>query len=286
MAHWPQGDVPRLVSYLWQRPTRGAFIAFCAWLAGTLPAIACEQPPWRGVAMDGSLTVLDAPQPSSGPVAAWYEDPTTRYAHGVLGDAIEAGTLAVQLSDFPNCQVGRITLPDIEVFEDIAPRLADLDGDGTAEIVVVQSHARLGARLVIYGLSTNRTGLEQRAATPNIGRSNRWLAPVGAADFDGDGAIEIAYIDRPHLARTLRIWRYESGTLTEIAALEGLTNHRIGEPFITGGVRDCGNGPEIITANTAWQRVMETRLDVGRAVTQSIAPFSQANVAAALSCTL
>ena len=75
------------------------------------------------------------------------------------------------------------------------------------------------------------------AATPNIGQRNRWLAPVAAADLDGDGATEIAYVDRPHLARRLRIWRFEGGSLTEIAALPGLTNHRIGEAFITGGLR-------------------------------------------------
>jgi hypothetical protein len=98
--------------------------------------------------MEGSLARADGP---SGIVAAWYEDPTTRYAHGVLGDAVEAGTLAAQLDDFPNCITGRITLPETEVFEDLAPRLADLDGDGRAEIIVVQSHRDLGARLASTG---------------------------------------------------------------------------------------------------------------------------------------
>jgi hypothetical protein len=44
-------------------------------------------------------------------------------------------------------------LPETEVFEDLAPRLADLDGDGKAEIIVVQSHRDLGARLAVYGLT-------------------------------------------------------------------------------------------------------------------------------------
>jgi hypothetical protein len=173
--------------------------------------------------MEGSLARADGP---SGIVAAWYEDPTTRYAHGVLGDAVEAGTLAAQLDDFPNCITGRITLPETEVFEDLAPRLADLDGDGRAEIIVVQSHRDLGARLVVYGLTPDGQNLRLLAATPNIGQRNRWLAPIGAADLDGDGRVEIAYIDRPHLARTLRVWRYAGGTLTAIAAATGLTNHR------------------------------------------------------------
>ena len=37
------------------------------------------------------------------------------------------------------------------------------------------------------------------------------LAPLGAADLDGDGKIELAYIDRPHLAKILRIWRFDDG---------------------------------------------------------------------------
>jgi hypothetical protein len=77
-----------------------------------------------------------------------------------------------------------------------------------------------------------------------IGQRNRWLAPIGAADLDGDGRVEIAYVDRPHLARTLRVWRSRpGGTLTEIATATGLTNHRIGEAFITGGIRDARRGP-------------------------------------------
>ncbi|MBF9058239.1 VCBS repeat-containing protein [Rhodobacterales bacterium HKCCSP123] len=236
--------------------------------------------------MAGSLARIDAGQ---GPVAAWYEDPTTRYAHGVLGDAVEAGTLAVQTAPAPACRVARITLPPSEVFEDIAPRLADLDGDGRAEIIAVHSHRDRGARLAVYAVAPDGSTLQLAAATPHIGRTNRWLAPLGAADLDGDGATEIAYIDRPHLARTLRVWRYlpagpGQGTLTEVAALEGLTNHRIGEAFISGGLRDCGSGPEIITADASWSRVMATRLGSATLTTRALGPWSPAAVADVLAC--
>ncbi len=197
-------------------------------------------------------------------VSAKYVLPTARYDHGILGDAVEYGGLEMRLRDGRTL---RLTLPDTRVFEDLAPRLADLDGDGAPEIISIESSLTLGARLAIYG----EAGLI--AATPHIGRRNRWLAPLGAADLDGDGRIELAYIDRPHLAKTLRIWRFDKGTLTHVADKPGLTNHRIGEDFISGGIRDCGQGPEIVTASGNWSRVMISRLDAGRITSRDAGPF-------------
>jgi len=59
---------------------------------------------------------------------------------------------------------------------------------------------------------------------------------VGAADLDGDGFVEVAFIDRPHLAKVLRVWRYVDGDFAEVAVMDGVTNHRIGEPDIAGGI--------------------------------------------------
>lgn len=209
-------------------------------------------------------------------VAAQYVLPTGRYDHGVLGDAIEYGGLQMRLGDG---RVLRLTLPETSVFEDLAPRLADLDGDGAPELITVESHMKLGARLAIYGES----GLI--AAAPHIGRRNRWLAPLGAADLDGDGRMELAYIDRPHLAKTLRIWRFDSGRLIHVADRGGLTNHRIGEDFISGGIRDCGQGPEIVTANGNWSRVMISRLAGGHISSRDAGPYeNKASLVAALDC--
>ena len=97
------------------------------------------------------------------------------------------------------------------------------------------------------------------AATPYIGRSNRWLASIGIADFNGDGDIDIAYIDRPHLAKTLRVRTHKNGKLTEAANITGLSNHRIGDSFISGGIRTCGETPEMITADAAWKSIISTR---------------------------
>ena len=195
---------------------------------------------------------------------ASYADPTTRYAHGVLGDAVEWGALRLTVSDGTRI---KITLPETLVFEDTAPRLADLDGDGAPEVIVVESSLDRGARLAVYGAKG------RIAATPHIGQRNRWLAPVGVADLDGDGRVEIAYIDRPHLAKTLRIWRYVDGTLRHVADHPGLTNHKIGWYFIPGGLRDCGNGIEMILSSADWSAILAARLKGGRVTTRRVALY-------------
>lgn len=210
-------------------------------------------------------------------VSARFEDPTDRYGHAIMGDLPEWGRLCLTVSGRDIC----VTLPETSVFEDIAPRLHDLDGDGVPEAVVVESSFAEGAALVVYRLDGDSMA---RIATPHIGTRNRWLAPAAIADLDGDGAVEIAFIDRPHLARVLRIWRYDGGALTHVADREGLTNHRIGEPFITGGLRDCGQGPEIVTADAGWSRVMTSRLADGQIETRDLGAFSRAAIDAALAC--
>ncbi|MGB7319678.1 MAG: VCBS repeat-containing protein [Planktotalea sp.] len=194
---------------------------------------------------------------------ARFSAPTTRYDHGVLGDAIEFGTLVL------TTDAGRsvtLKLPETRVFEDIAPRLVDVDLDGDNEVVVIETSIAKGARLSIY----DESGLI--AATPYIGQTHRWLAPVGAADFDGDGYIELAYIDRPHLARTLRIWRFKDGALEHVLDQAGLTNHRIGDALISGGVRRCGT-PEMINMNSDWSKIMSSTFENGRITTQEIGPY-------------
>lgn len=200
-----------------------------------------------------ALVVLCAADAAGADVsAARYTEPTTRYAHGVLGDAIEYGALEMDTAD----GIVTVRLPDSRVFEDTVPRLIDIDGDGAREVLVVESALDAGARVAVFGANGALV-----AATPFIGQRNRWYAPVGAADLDGDGFVEVAYVDRPHLAKILRVWRYRDGDFSEVAQLPAVTNHRIGEADIAGGIRDCGEGPEMIVADAQWQAVLAIRFD-------------------------
>ena len=142
-------------------------------------------------------------------------EPTARYDHAVLGDALEWGALHLRLE---GGERRTIRLPETRVYEDIEARLADLDGDGTREVVLVEADLARGAALAIY----DAQGL--RAATPFIGQPHRWLAPAAIGDLDGDGRVEIAYVDRPHLRRELVFVRLEGDRVVEIARQAGLTN--------------------------------------------------------------
>ena len=210
--------------------------------------------------------------------SAEFSDPTTRYAHAVLGDGIEWGALEMRGADG---RLYRLVLPESRVFEDVAPRLFDVDGDGKSEVIVVETDQNRGARLSIY----DTEGLV--AANDYIGTRFRWLSPVGvgAADLDGDGAVELAFVDRPHLAKTLRVFRFDEGALTLVGEFPGVTNHRIGESDIAGGMRDCGAGPEMIVASADWTRVLAVTFDGAGFAARDVAPHrGRETFADALEC--
>lgn len=224
----------------------------------------------------GLLICAGLPLAAQTITSARYAEPTDRYDHGILGDDLEWGALVLTLK---NGSKTTLRLPDTRVFEDIEPRLADVDGDGSPEVIVIETDMSRGASLAIYDANGKRT------ATPYIGRSHRWLAPLGAADIDGDGAVELAYIDRPHLAKTLRVWRYENDKLVPVTELVGLTNHQIGQDFILGGIRDCGQGPEIITVNANWSRLMASTLQNDALSARDIGAYkAPSSFEAALNC--
>ncbi|GHD45201.1 hypothetical protein GCM10017083_12850 [Thalassobaculum fulvum] len=164
-----------------------------------------------------------------GVVQAWYERPTDRYDHGVLGDAIEAGSLVVV--DHGGRRYEHV-LPHDRVFEDITPRLADLDGDGTNEVVTIRSDLAAGAAVAVYGLRDGN--LAEIAATEPIGLANRWLSIAAIADFRGDGRPRIAVVLMPHLAGLLELLELRDGRLVRVAGpAGGYSSHAIGSRVLS-----------------------------------------------------
>lgn len=155
--------------------------------------------------------------------SAWLSHPTDRYLHGVLGDALEASRLTVETQKGHELY---IELPAMRVFEDLQPRLVDLDADQSDEILLVESDIRAGASLSVYGVINGR--LAKRAATPFLGQVNRWLNPLGWGDFDGDGQIDIALVATPHINGALRLYKFTPPTLTLFGEYLGVSTHKIG----------------------------------------------------------
>ena len=156
-------------------------------------------------------------------LTARYTDPTTRYAHGILGDRIEAGGLLVE-------KAGKryyYPLDEQYVFEDLQPRLADMDGDGQPEFVTIRSSKTQGAGVAIFKLVKDKLVL--LAASDFVGTPNRWLNIAAIADLDNDGTLEIAWVQTPHIGGILRVAHLVKDRLEVIDQKSGYSNHRIGQ---------------------------------------------------------
>lgn len=183
--------------------------------------------------------------------AAWLAEPTLRYRHGVLGDNVEAEALKVRLRD------GRTlthTLPEDSVYEDLEPRIIDLDGEEA--VLVVRSYLDSGAAIAVYRIVENKIQPEGEAYP--IGLSHRWLNPAGAADFDGDGRTEIAAVVTPHLSGVLTIYQLDGDVFRKDAARSGYSTHFIGSTVLAMSVVLDANSdgvPDIVLPSLDRERL-------------------------------
>ena len=166
---------------------------------------------------------------------AWLGTPTMRYPHKALGATTHAGSLHVLIiADNGKLQEIVHELPFNRVFEDRIPRLVDLDGDGLDEIILIESDALKGSATVVYGLQAGKTSkklpsLVERARSAQTGSTFRWLNPVGIADFDGDGKLDVASVITPHVGGLLTLYHYAPPKLKPFAQAMDTSNHRMGE---------------------------------------------------------
>lgn len=256
------------------------FLVALAWATGAAAAVIEARPaPERcGVGADAGpappaaaanrLAGSEATRGTRNIAWAWLGSPTGRYAHDALGSPVHAASLHVQLA-LPDGshQLLSLALPAGRVIEDRVARLADLDGDGRDEVILVESDARLGSSLVVYGLrlgaGARQPVLAQLARSPFIGTAHRWLNPVGIADLDGDGRLDIAAVTTPHIGGVLTLYRFQPPALEPVAGLPGFSNHRFGTPeqALSAIVPQPGQRPFVLLPGTDLRTLHALRID-------------------------
>lgn len=152
-----------------------------------------------------------------------YAMPTEKYDHGILGDKIEAEQLVVVVDSV----FYEFNLPSEYVFEDIRPRLYDVDCDNELEFITIRTNVFQGGGIAIYKIVGEQ--LVEYAHVPEIGTANRWLNIVAINDLDNDGLIELVWIETPHIGGILKVAKIKAGTLQVLAEKAQYSNHAIGE---------------------------------------------------------
>lgn len=192
---------------------------------------------------------------------AWLSSPTVRYAHGMLGDAVEAEAVVVELRDG---SVVEFNVGPDAVIEDRIPRLVDLDGDGRDKIMVVRSGMTLGAGLILLGVEAGELVLKAEALP--IGTAHRWLNPVGVADFDG--VREAAAVVTPHIGGRLQLYEWRGKTLTPDhaagAEVGGFSNHVIGSRELDLADLDDDGVTDIVLPNAARSALVSVTFAGGK----------------------
>ncbi len=153
-------------------------------------------------------------------VLAQYAQPTEKYPHGVMGDDIEAEQLVVAVDG----QFYDVILKGDYLFEDLRPRIYDVDGDGLLEFITIRTHVERGAGIAIYKVINEE--LVEYAYVAEIGFLTRWLNLVTIDDLDDDGVVELAWIQTPHIGGILKVAKFSGGEMTVLdEAEEQYSNH-------------------------------------------------------------
>lgn len=210
-------NLAALLTALWL-PAQPAASAPTLEIVSVAPVAAAQVPPLPEGALPHSRAAAGRDI-----ALAWLAEPTDRYAHDVLGDALEAGALYVAMRSGATLSY---RLPQNEVFEDLAPRIVSLMSDGREQVVVVRSLQDKGASIAVFQIMKGR--LEMMASSEPIGLPNRWLNPVGAADVNGDGKPEIIAVLTPHIGGILTVYGVAGNRLVEKGRMSGFSTHRIG----------------------------------------------------------
>lgn len=178
---------------------------------------------------DAQLNLADLDGSGEAVVALTRPD-AARYAHGILGDAVEATELT--LFERHSLKVrSRLRLSDPLVFEDLQARPVRLT-DYRDVLAVVRSSPSGGGALALVEGSGNT--LTFRAVGPDFGQPSRWLAPVV-------GFGQLWAVRTPHIGGQLVRYTPVGDTLKASAPFGDLSNHSIGSRNLNEAVLSAPN---------------------------------------------
>ena len=163
--------------------------------------------------------------------------PTEQYPHSVLGDSLEATTITLVDTTIDPYGIHEIQIDTRDVIEGIAPIWVDLDGDGEREIIVTQSNADTGARIVVYHEDDSLF-----ASGEPIGQGFRWRHQLAVGQFIEGGPQEIAVIRTPHIGGLIEIYALEGERLEIKEMLGGYSSHQIGSRNLDSALAADFNG--------------------------------------------
>lgn len=185
----------------------------------------------------------DASEVEDGAVRAWFDGATERLPHGALGDVTESTRLVIvrRLVSDPMDDTGEAVagqesvVVDLEndatgsVFEGLAPLLADVDGDGTVDVLTTISDSETGARLAVFS-----TGGELLAQSEPVGRGNRWRHQIAVAPTGPNGELEVIEVQTPHIGGLLQFQRVDGETLALQHQIGDFQSHVLGSRNLDG----------------------------------------------------
>ena len=150
--------------------------------------------------------------------------PTDRYAHGVLGDRLEAESIVAVDSESFEIKAS-FSLTEPFVFEQL--RVTPLVTQGRTLLLGTRSSRQTGAGVIALEFQDNT--LVQVGEAGVIGLGNRWLNLFDTSDGSQAGQHTEAYAIRtPHIGGPLQRYSFVDGELQLSAEDLGVTNHRIG----------------------------------------------------------
>jgi hypothetical protein len=192
-----------------------------------------------------------------------------RYAHGVLGDGVEA-TRVLWLERHSLEVLRELVQPAPHVFEDIAPRLVTTNGNST--LLTVRSGPQGGQLGLVAAHPTQPRQLQWAALGETLGTRNRWMAP------SSDGTRLLA-VHTPHIGGVLHDYRVDGDRLVGQAVAQNVSTHRIGSRELDLAVwlgprlvlpQQNGLALRVLDARAAWAEVARVALPDRVAMTASL----------------